>query len=112
MQINLSYQAKTADEFKELALWLQENGVPANPTVAASKRDRGPNETRFLELSGLSKMRLTADEKASVESGAMTREQVAADKVLVLEAQKSNGETPVSEMTPKEAQVDDGEEFT
>lgn len=115
MQINLSYQAKTADEFKELAVWLRETGVPANTTVNPAKRDRGPNESRFLELSGLSKMRLSQEEKELVDSGAMTREQVAADKVRVYEAQAGNGEMSVAEMQgaqQPEAKEDDGESFT
>lgn len=114
MQINLIYQATSPNEFKELVTWLRDTGVPANATVTPAKRDRGPNETKLLEMTDKAKMRLSEAEKVAVESGQLTREEVAAQRIAIIEASELSvaEQQGTQKIESKEVSIDDGEEIT
>ena len=76
MQINLSYVAQNAGEFMEL---VEKYGERVSPSISAPATSKGPNELRFNDEVGI--LKLHKDERARVESGEVTREDIALERL-------------------------------
>lgn len=89
---NVNYEATSKDEFLALLNELKGMNITPNVTVKpASKDEKGPNEKEFLELSGMQRMRLSNEENALVQAGQATREDIAAQKVVLIKMQNQDG---------------------
>ena len=79
MNYNLTYAAKDEDEFKRIVEWLCERGGVPAATVAppavpdAGYADKGPHETRYIEVFE-KRLRISGEDKAA---GRTDREEIA-----------------------------------
>lgn len=112
---NVNYEATSEDEFLALLDKLLARNITPNVTVKpAAKDEKGPNEREFLQLSGMQRMRLSNEENALVQAGQATREEIAAQKVVVLKASDDGLSVAERQGAQKIEPVksDDGESFT
>ncbi len=111
---NINYDASSREEFLALIDELSSRNITPNVVVRkpATSDEKGPNEREFLELSGMQRMRLSNEEKTLVESGQLTREQVAAQKVLLIKAENGDGLSVAERQGSQPLEKkDDGEDF-
>lgn len=66
---NLSYQAESAEEFRELCVWMRDNGFGdkakrrvEKPSPSPSDSN-GPNVARYIEETGNQRFRISQEEK-------------------------------------------------
>jgi len=85
MQVQLTYQAKDKEEFIEL---VERFGEKVVPTVQKPS-DKGPNETEFNRVTG-QRLKLSGEEKNRVESGSVTREMIAEERLTAYAPPASN----------------------
>ena len=91
--MQLTYAAKTPDEFKGLCLWMREEGFTKNGAASPTVNDKGAYEAQYVAQTG-GRMRLTNEEKGQMALG-KTREDIAQARLVVIAPQEGGDDQDV-----------------
>ena len=97
--IQVSYLAKTADEFKSICQWLKDEQFLRITKTSVEKSEDTFWEDKWKALSGEKRMRITGEEVAIMERDKITREDIAKLRCEKIEGQKKPDQVAVPDDT-------------
>ncbi len=103
--IRIVYNPTSLEDFKAACEFMESKGFNVKPTAQApaANGERGEFESTFLLKTGQKRFKMSSEERARVEGGQCTKEDIAKERIAFLDA---GGVLPVVEELPK----DDGAE--